>query len=170
MPRAVQTKSSLEAYVKVQPGQEVPIHKTRSIQRSSTLYVCVEPVLERVTKKIWKVISDMKQDEVTQVVKSDTCIIIFGEHLCNKMGSNKTKHKYIRTNMREAGRLSVCARKEGKMQSIKDFFIPTNFCHVIKAVKDTSGFRDDDVFTVPSLALKLGHNLNKWPILQNVKQ
>lgn len=94
----------------------------------------------------------------------------FGERLCNKMGSNKTKHEYIRTNMREAGRLLVCARKEGKLQSIKDFIIPTNFHHVIKAVKDTSGFPDDEVFTLPSLALKLGHNLNKWPILQNVKQ
>ncbi len=50
----------------------------------------------------------------------------------------------------------------GKLQSIKDFFIPTNFYHVIKAVKDTSGFRDEDeVFGIPSLALKLGHNLKK---------
>lgn len=40
--------------------------------------------------------SDMKQDEITQIVRSDTCIVKFGEHLCNKMGSDKTKHEYIR--------------------------------------------------------------------------
>lgn len=53
----------------------------------------------------------------------------FGERLCNKMGSNKTKHEYIRTNMREAGRLLVCARKEGKLQSIKDFIIKLPSCY-----------------------------------------
>ncbi len=130
--------------------------------RVQALCAYAEPVPEGVTKKLWKLISDMKQDEVTHAVKSDACIIKFGEHLYNKMGNDKTKHEYIRTKMREAGRLLVCARKVGKLQSIKDFFIPTNFYHVVKAVKDTSGFRDEDeVFGIPSLALKLGHNLKK---------
>lgn len=130
--------------------------------RVQALCAYAEPVPEGVAKKLWKLISDMKQDEVTCAVKSDTCIIKFGEHLCNKMGNDKTKHEYIRTKMREAGRLLVSARKMGKLQSIKDFFIPANFHHVIKAVKETSGFRDEDeVFGIPSLALKLGHNLKK---------
>ncbi|XP_067268768.1 uncharacterized protein [Pseudorasbora parva] len=130
--------------------------------RVQSLCAYAQPVPEGVTKKLWKLISDMKQDEVTQAVKSDACIIKFGEHLCNKMGSDKTKHEYIRTKMREAGRMLVCARKLGNLQSIKDFFTPSNFYHCITAVKYTAGFRDEDeVFTVPSLALKLGHNLKK---------
>lgn len=132
--------------------------------RSRVQALCsyAEPVPEGVTKKLWKLISDMKQDEVTQAVKSDACIIKFGEHLCNRMGNDKTKHEYIRSKMRESGRLLISARKVGKLQSIKDFFIPTNFHHVIKAVKDTSGFKEEDeVFGIPSLALKLGHNLKK---------
>lgn len=130
--------------------------------RVQALCAYAQPVPEGVSKKLWKLISDMKQDEVTQAVKSDSCIFKFGEHLCNKMGGDKTKHEYIRTKMREAGRLLVCARKVGKLQSIKDFFTPSNFSHVIKAVKDTSGFREEDeVFTVPSLALKLGHTIKK---------
>ncbi|XP_065140476.1 uncharacterized protein [Paramisgurnus dabryanus] len=130
--------------------------------RVQALCAYAEPVPEGVTKKLWKLISDMKQDEVTHVVKSDACIIKFGEHLCNKMGNDKTKHEYIRTKMREAGRLLVSARKVGKLQSIKDFFIPKNFYDVIKAVKDTAGYREEDeVFAIPSLALKLGHNLKK---------
>ncbi|RXN38006.1 protein FAM171A1 isoform X1 [Labeo rohita] len=124
--------------------------------RVQALCAYAEPVPEGVATKLWKLISDMKQDEVTCAVKSDACIIKFGEHLCNKMGNDKTKHEYIRIKMREAGRLLVSARKMGKLQSIKDFFIPANFHHVIKAVKETSRFRDEDeVFGIPSLALKL---------------
>ncbi|RXN38493.1 protein FAM171A1 isoform X1 [Labeo rohita] len=118
--------------------------------RVQALCAYAEPVPEGVATKLWKLISDMKQDEVTCAVKSDACIIKFGEHLCNKMGNDKTKHEYIRIKMREAGRLLVSARKMGKLQSIKDFFIPANFHHVIKAVKETSGFRDDEVFGIPS--------------------
>ncbi len=75
--------------------------------RVQALCAYAEPVPEGVTKKLWKLINDMKQDEVTYAVKSDACIIKFGEHLYNKMGNDKTKHEYIRTKMREAGRLLV---------------------------------------------------------------
>ncbi len=75
--------------------------------RVQALCAYAEPVPEGVTKKLWKLISDMKQDEVTHAVKSDACITKFGEHLYNKMGNDKTKHEYIRTKMREAGRLLV---------------------------------------------------------------
>ncbi|KAL6484182.1 hypothetical protein MHYP_G00062270 [Metynnis hypsauchen] len=130
--------------------------------RAQALCAYAQPVSEGVNKKLWKLISDMNQDEVTQTVKSDTCIIKFGEHLYNKMGSDKTKHEYIRQKMREASRLLLHARKAGKLQRIKDFFVPANFNHVIQAVKDTCGFKEDDhVFKVPSLALKLGHSLKK---------
>ncbi|XP_062381350.1 uncharacterized protein LOC134069402 [Sardina pilchardus] len=130
--------------------------------RVQALCAYAQPVPEGVSKKLWKLISDMKQDKVTQAVKSDVCIIRFGEHLCNKMGNDKTKHEYIRTKMREAGRLLVCAKKRGTLNAIKDFFIPSNFYNAIQAVKDTAGFKDEEeVFTVPSLALKLGHTLKR---------
>lgn len=64
--------------------------------------------------------------------------------------------------MHEARRLLVCARKVVKLQSVKDLIIRLNFYYVIHAVKYATGFRDEDgIFTVPSLALKLGHNLKK---------
>ena len=86
--------------------------------RVQALCAYAQPVPEGVSKKLWK------QDEITQAVKSDVCIINFGEHLCNKMGSDKTKHEYIRTKMREARRLLVSAKKTGKLHSINDFSHP----------------------------------------------
>ena len=125
--------------------------------RVQALCAYAQPVPEGVSKKLWKLISDMKQDEITQAVKSDACIITFGEHLCNKMGSDKTKHEYIRTKMREAGRLLVSAKKTGTLHGIKDFFTPSNFYCVIQAVKDTAGFQEDEeVYKVPSLAQENG--------------
>ena len=130
--------------------------------RIQALCAYAQPVPEGVSKKLWKLISDMKQDEVTQAVKSDGCIIRFGEHLCNKMGSDKTKQEYIRTKMREAGRLLVCARKTGTGMQSKTFSTPSNFYNVIQAVKHTAGFKDnEEVSTVPSLVLNLGHTLKK---------
>ncbi|KAL1276182.1 hypothetical protein QQF64_035805 [Cirrhinus molitorella] len=43
-----------------------------------------------------------------------------------------------------------------------DFFIPANFKHVISAVRVISGFnKEKNSYRIPSLALKLGHSLNK---------
>ncbi|XP_039517285.1 uncharacterized protein LOC120471523 [Pimephales promelas] len=43
-----------------------------------------------------------------------------------------------------------------------DFFIPANFKHVIAAVKVVSGYDEEKhSYRIPSLALKLGHSLNK---------
>ena len=52
--------------------------------RVQALCAYAQPVPEGVSKKLWKLISDMKQDKITQAVKSD-------------VGSDKTKHEYIRT-------------------------------------------------------------------------
>lgn len=59
---------------------------TKGRSRVQALCAYAQPVPEGVTKKLWKLISDMKQDEVTQAVKSDTCIIKFGEHLYKQNG------------------------------------------------------------------------------------
>lgn len=50
----------------------------------------------------------------------------------------------------------------GKLKMLSDFFVPANFAHVIKAVRNVAGLNEDtNTFKTPSLALKLGHNLKK---------
>ncbi|MGL5294649.1 MAG: hypothetical protein ACRC9V_12950, partial [Aeromonas sp.] len=68
----------------------------------------------------------------------------------------------IRQKMREVGRLLLEARKITPLRTMVEFIIPANFKHVISAVKVVSGFdKETNSYRIPSLALKLGHSLNK---------
>ncbi|KAI7790204.1 hypothetical protein IRJ41_018222, partial [Triplophysa rosa] len=85
-----------------------------------------------------------------------------GEHMFNRMGSDVTKHDYVRHKMREVGRLLLEARKISPLRTMADFITPANFKHVISAVKVVSGFDEEtNSYRIPSLALKLEHCLNK---------
>ncbi|CAM4569659.1 unnamed protein product [Leuciscus chuanchicus] len=119
------------------------------------------PVGLEVSKGFKKILYFMNYDEVSCVVHSDRCIKQLGEHIFNRMGSNVTKHDYIRQKMREVGRLLLEARKITPLRTMVDFIIPAKFKHVI-AVKVVSGYDEEkNSYRIPSLALKLGHSLNK---------
>lgn len=48
------------------------------------------------------------------------------------------------------------------MKKVSDFFAPSNFPHIIEAVRNVAGFDEETgTYKIPSLALKLGHNLKK---------
>ena len=53
--------------------------------------------------------------------------------------------------------------KQRSLESLKiDFFLPTNFWHVVNAVKMVCAWsKQSSSFKIPSLALKLGHSLTK---------
>ncbi|KAL1268444.1 hypothetical protein QQF64_033807 [Cirrhinus molitorella] len=115
-----------------------------------------------VSKDFKKILSFMNYDDVSCTIHSDTCIMQLGEHMFNRMGTDVTKHDYIRQKMREVGRLLLEARKITPLRTMADFIIPANFKHVISAVKVVSGFDEEtNSYRIPSLALKLGHSLNK---------
>ncbi|XP_073732486.1 uncharacterized protein [Misgurnus anguillicaudatus] len=115
-----------------------------------------------VSKGFKKVLSLMNYDEVSRVIHSDRCIMQLGEHMFNRMGSDVTKHDYIRQKMREVGRLLLEARRITPLKTMEDFMIPANFKHVISAVKVVSGFDEEkNSYRIPSLALNLGHSLKK---------
>ncbi|XP_023197626.1 uncharacterized protein LOC111610000 isoform X2 [Xiphophorus maculatus] len=121
-----------------------------------------EPVPDSVNAQFWKLIRDMHHDDVAKVVQSEKCILKFGEHLFNKHGQDVTRHEYIRQKMRETARVVLQGKKDGKLETLPDFFVPANFPHVIDAVKKVAGLDErTNVFKTPSLALKLGHNLKK---------
>ncbi|XP_030604910.1 uncharacterized protein LOC115793884 [Archocentrus centrarchus] len=113
------------------------------------------------------VIQDMSVPELARtnsliVVRSEKCILKLGEHLFNKHGQDVTRHEYIRQKMRETARVVLQGQKDGKLEMLSDFFVPANFPHVIDAVQKVAGLDErTKVFKTPSLALKLGHNLNK---------
>ncbi|XP_034535193.1 uncharacterized protein LOC117809795 isoform X2 [Notolabrus celidotus] len=130
--------------------------------RVQALCQYAQPVPADVNERFWKMVLNMHMDEVTNAVRREKNILKFGEHLFSKHGHDATKHEYIRQKMREAGRLVVQGHKHGKLKQLSDFFVPANFPHVIRAVKDVAGLNEEtNTYKTPSLALKLGHNLKK---------
>ncbi|XP_076837036.1 uncharacterized protein LOC143482555 [Brachyhypopomus gauderio] len=130
--------------------------------RVQALCAYAQPVPDTVSAKFWKIVLDMHEDAVTNVVRTEKVILKFGEHLFNKHGHDVTKHEYIRQKMRETGRLVLQGKKNGKLKIMNDFFVPCNFPHVIETVKTVAGLNEDtNTYKTPSLALKLGHNLKK---------
>lgn len=116
--------------------------------------------------EFWKLLNNMVQDDVYIAVKSDVCIMEYGEHLYNRLGYDVGKHEYIRQKLRELGRLLVCSRKTTPLKTIQDHVKPINFLHVVQAVKHVAGFDSEtNTYKCPSLALKIGHSLKKMSML-----
>ncbi|XP_039615958.1 uncharacterized protein LOC120533247 isoform X1 [Polypterus senegalus] len=120
------------------------------------------PMPPGVSCGLWKILSVMVHDEVLLAIKSDPFIIQLGEHLYGKVGSDASKHEYVRQKLREVGRLLCEARKMTPLRTMEDFVNPSNFLHVVCSVKNICGYNEGTcTFKTPSLALKLGHNLQK---------
>ncbi|KAF3835870.1 hypothetical protein F7725_028428 [Dissostichus mawsoni] len=116
--------------------------------------------------EFWKLLNNMVQDDVYIAVKSDVCIMEYGEHLYHRLGYDVGKHEYIRQKLRELGRLLVCSRKTTPLKTIQDHVKPINFLHVVQAVKHVAGFDSEtNTYKCPSLALKIGHSLKKISML-----
>ncbi len=130
--------------------------------RVQSLCTYAESVPDSVNARFWKMVLEMHEDEITNVVRKEKIILKLGQHLFNKHGHDVTKHEYMRQKMRETGRLVLQGRKNGKLKEVSDFFIPANFPHVIEAVHSVAGLNEEtSTYKAPSLALKLGHNLKK---------
>ncbi|XP_062419595.1 uncharacterized protein LOC134132279 isoform X3 [Pungitius pungitius] len=117
---------------------------------------------QAISPGVWKILGNMKQDEVASVVRNDFLILQLGQSLYNKHGSDSTKFEYIRQKVREMGRLLLSLRKKCSIFSFEDAVKPNNFYKVIEAVKDVAGYDEEKhSYRTPSLALKLGHSLKK---------
>ncbi|XP_070558758.1 probable serine/threonine-protein kinase MARK-A isoform X1 [Ptychodera flava] len=125
------------------------------------------PMPKDVTEDFWKVLTEMKRDEIRSVVMEDPLIRMFGEKLFKKHGRLETgsgkiiydtaKNDYIRQRLRECGRLVLAARNFGLLK-MEDILSPKNFRAVAKAVKVLGGYNGVS-YEIPSLVLKTGNNL-----------
>ncbi|KAG9271819.1 hypothetical protein AMEX_G13306, partial [Astyanax mexicanus] len=133
-----------------------------SRKRVRSLCALANPVGRDISEGLKRVLSQMTYDDVYRSVQNDKCILQFGEHMFNRHGSDVNKHDYIRQKMREVGRLLLEAQKLTPLKTMEDFIIPANFSHVVSAVKMVAGFNPEkNTYRIPSLALKLGHSLQK---------
>ncbi len=124
--------------------------------------MCNTALIQQISQGVWKLLTVMKDDDISAAVRSDFCILQLAQSFYNKHGQDPTKYDYIRQKLREVGRLLLILRKEFSVQTLEDAVRPANFNVVIQAVKRVSGFDDGKhSHQTPSLALKLGHSLNK---------
>lgn len=106
------------------------------------------------------ILSDMKDDEVKRAVLGDPRISDFGSRLYFKHGHEPSHHNYIRTKLRELGRLLIGLK--GTVKTIDECLDPENWDIVMKAVREVAGYNEDtNQYQTPSLALKIGHSLVK---------
>ncbi|XP_077424987.1 uncharacterized protein LOC144053930 [Vanacampus margaritifer] len=111
---------------------------------------------------MWKLLSTMKTDDIGLAVRNDLSIVHLAQSLYNKHGQDPTKYKHIRQKLREVGRLLVCLRANYSVHSLEEAIKPSNSQTVVQAVKQVAGFHEESLsYHTPSLALKLGHTLNK---------
>ncbi|XP_037338120.2 uncharacterized protein LOC119224824 isoform X1 [Pungitius pungitius] len=108
------------------------------------------------------IISTMVFDDVTQGIMADGVILQYGEELFAQQGADPKKHQCIRQNLRQMARLVQEARRTTPLRKLEDFFLPSAFPHVVSAVNALAGYDPErKTYALPSLAIKLGHNLQK---------
>ncbi|XP_051747472.1 uncharacterized protein LOC127511081 [Ctenopharyngodon idella] len=116
---------------------------------------------ESISQGILKLVDPIRQDDLRTVVRNDFGILQLAQTLFKKHGADTTKHDYIRQKLRELARLLLVLRGDS-IYTIEDAVMPGNFHKVVKAVKKVSGFdEENNSYTAPSLALKIGHSLMK---------
>lgn len=141
-----------------------PASQTRKPGQNRVQALCAYtgPVPLHISKQLWRVVSVMNPDPVTDVVKHDKVIMDVGQHLLGKGGATAKNAQCVREKMRELGRLVVNARKVTRLKKLEDFINPKNYLQMVQAVKITCGYDSEtNTFATPSLATKLGNALVK---------
>ena len=116
------------------------------------------------------VLSSMKCDEVSRVVKSDRLIMMVSSSLLEK--GNATKTQYISQRMRTLGRLllELQERVVDDSKDIASFVSTIHFDLIVDATKSLAGYTEASLDTnsslkKPGLALNIGYDLKKVAIL-----
>uniref|UniRef100_A0A1A8SM76 Si:dkey-51d8.9 n=1 Tax=Nothobranchius rachovii TaxID=451742 RepID=A0A1A8SM76_9TELE len=117
---------------------------------------------ENLSEGFKNVLCEMQYDDVTEAVIKDQILLQFGEQMFSEYSDDVKNHQYIRQNLRLVARLLLEAQKSTPMRTLENFFQPSNFKHVVSAVKSIAGYDPETkTFTTPSLAFKVGYNLQK---------
>ena len=118
------------------------------------------PSSSATSSKFRKVLDSMCIDSVSLFCKTDDTILLFGEFLCAKLGSENKDVQNIRNRIRELGRLLEVLRKKNPEAKLKDFIEPRRFSELTTAVREMCGFSSEShKYATPSLALKIGQSM-----------
>lgn len=123
------------------------------------------PVGENTLSSLFQnVLSRMRNDDVSRLVKTDSLIIQFGERLYGRRDVEEHTSGQINSRLRELGRLMLHVREKSQLRvaSLTAALDPSNFDFVIASVRDVADFSDfTHTFQKGNLALKIGYSLKK---------
>ena len=113
----------------------------------------------------------MKSDEVTIIAaRNDDLICKYGSIIAERHGQDNLQ--LVSQGIRHLSRLLIQLRTNNSMGiHLKDFLKPEYFDHIVASVKTLCNFEESSAKSVgiPSLALKLGHAINKCITIQRGK-
>ena len=109
-----------------------------------------------------EVLSKLKDDDVSNVIKGDELLIEFGNFSLRKNIRNKLRRgSYASNKMRLCARVLIeCRRIDSSTSQWSAFLIPEKFKTVVQAVTTLCGGTDDSLET-PSNALKMGQHIKE---------
>jgi hypothetical protein len=110
------------------------------------------------------ILSRLRRDYVSRVIRSDELILQFGQSLYRKLGTHRATD--ICQRMRQLARLVITANSlNNKSLQLKSYIDGCHFDDILNATEKLSGATTDDngrnIFNTPSFGLKLGHALVK---------
>ncbi|XP_049906930.1 uncharacterized protein LOC126394263 [Epinephelus moara] len=161
--RGLFVRKALSRHMKSCP-EKVENEDESEIRRSRIASQCVLETLGDlgISEGFKSVLSQMIYDDATRAVMEDGVILQYGEFMFDQYGSDPKRHEYIRQNIRQIARLVLEAQKITPLEKLEDFFLPSNFPHVVSAVNVLAGYNaENKTYSVPSLAIKLGYHLQK---------
>jgi len=128
------------------------------------------PVSENIRQETRTVLSNMHVDDVYRAAVGDELIMQYAQKLTLKHYADMDKHEYIRSKVREIGRLLLVLKSEHNIQAILEAIKPANFNVLLQCVRKVSGFSESTcTYMTPSLALKLGHSMKKCAMMAKSK-
>ncbi|XP_061598835.1 uncharacterized protein LOC133461871 isoform X3 [Cololabis saira] len=104
------------------------------------------------------IINNMRQDDVSFHIRSDSLICRYGDSLYAKHSRVKSGDQYIAQRMRQLGRFVLVAKDVDKtVQSLEDLCAPSKFQLVISVAKTLTKFSPGkNEYGKPSTAVKIG--------------
>ncbi|KAK7491276.1 hypothetical protein BaRGS_00017547, partial [Batillaria attramentaria] len=125
-----------------------------AIRRSSCLLetnVCLNQGLANV-------MSRLKADDVSCIIRGDRLIMMLAERQYNRHGHSADQHEHIRRDLRLTARLLQELRKQhGDSNSLSDFMQARNYKDIVRAARACAEFDEmKNCFRHPSVAIKVG--------------
>lgn len=124
------------------------------------------PHLKNMSEDVKKMVCDMHQDEVAQVVRNDEYLLKLAQDFFDKKDSSKERHSFVRQTVRCIGKFLVLLQNKFAIRNLAEAIKPSSFTLVIEAIKEIAEFNEETkCYAIPSLARRIGLALRKYCIL-----